>query len=424
MNLVPVSRIYARPVRSPTIRANEKASRPGINGVHRTLPVEKWPTPLLEHILASSLAFPGRNIKDLIAILDDVEALNPFQAKEQTERVCNEHNVKSNHLLFLATQLKKYNEVKYRHITNLLETCALKFKGESSAFFIVQSAISTGRLQEPQLAGALKSVKEYADQGLPKAVILQGRIFEHQLKPKQALKFYQEWAEVYAEACLSPPFSESMDKLELAHICKAIARLRIRFGDRAGAEQAIRDAALVYDDPEAYYHLAVDYTASTSQDFESYLTKAAASGLSDAAYELALFYLNKPSLTKKGNLDNRATATEWFSVAAESGITPAQIYLALLLRLAGHPDQGLDCLQSASTSKSKAEWAGVIDYLKQIWRLPDTPADLTQMDLKSLRASRRDTGIRTTSSGIMNHGIKLPNESYQRGPITAVEPRT
>ncbi|KAL8999737.1 MAG: hypothetical protein Q9188_005819 [Gyalolechia gomerana] len=439
--------MYARPVRSPTVRANERAGR---QRLIRPLPSEKWPTQLLEQIVKRIPSFAGRNVKDLVAILDDVQALSPSTAKEQAKRIYHEHKVKAYNLYLLGAHLRRYNDLNYRDISDALEACALANDGKFLAFRIVQDAMSTGRLREPQLTSPLKIVKDYADQGYPKAVFIWGQLTETQGKHSEALEFYQKWTEIYAEARQSPPFSQTMDMVQLANVSKAFARLQARSGDRAGAEAAIREAAQVYDDPTSGYYLAVEFTAPSSPEFETYLLKAAALGNPNAAHELGVLYFSQsrqgipiinptltqtsthnkkptsesktsipptsPPLPREQIRNKQATAMEWFTIAATSGITTSQIYLALLLRSEGRADEGLEWLQAASNSKDKEEWTEAIDYLKRIWRLHDTP-DLMQIDIEALRKRPRNPKNKSGARLASLIDASVTSEPYERSGL-------
>lgn len=392
-------------------------------------------------------SFAGRHVKDLVAVLDNIHALNPSTAKAQVKQTCNVRSVKAYDLYLLGVHLRRYDDLNYRDISDKLEACALANDGQSLAFRIVRDAIFTGRLQEPQMIYPLKIVKDYADQGFPKAVSIWGQLMESQAKYSEALQFYQKWTEIYAEARQSPPFSQNMDTAELANINKAFAELLVRSGYRARAEVAIREAVQIYDDPTACYFLAIEFIKPSSPEFETYLLKAAASGNPKAACELGVLYLKRsrggsqrivPSLTQtspnhqkrisesKNSVSppspqlslemkrkNEAAAKEWLTVAATSGIATSQIYLGILLHSEGHADEGLEWLQAASRSKDNAEWAETINYLKRVWRLPDSP-DLMQVDIDALRKS---PGKSSSKSGAgLASLIETPSSfgSYQR----------
>ncbi|KAL8931513.1 MAG: hypothetical protein Q9211_006907 [Gyalolechia sp. 1 TL-2023] len=388
-------------------------------------------------------SFAGRQTNDLVALLDAVQALNASTAKEHAKQ----HNVGAYNLYLLGAHLRRYDDLNYRDISNTLEACALANDGEFLALRIVQDASSTGRLREPQMTSPLKIVKGYADQGFPKAVFLWGQLMETHGKHLETLHFYHKWTEIYAQARQSPPFSKTMDATELANISKALARLRARSGDHAGAEEAVREAAQVYHDPTAYFYLAIDFTAPSSPEFETYLLKAAASGNPDAAHELGVLYFNQsrqgiplvtlthtqtsthekkptseadtslrptsPPLPPGQASEKRATAKEWFAIAASSSITASQIYLALLLRSEGRADEGLGWLQAASNSRDSGEWTEAINSLKRIWSHHDT-RDLTQIDIETLRKSRRHPQSKSGAKQASLIDASLTSESYHR----------
>lgn len=350
--------------------------------------------------------------------------------------------------------MRRLNHVKYNTVGTTLQLLCLESeqKGHDLCFKVIQVTLTQGTLKNPKIFSLLKLLKDLAHQGYPRAVFLQGQIFEQEGKLQEALQFYQEWTDIFAEARQSPPFSDSMDTRDLANISKALARLQARFGDLTGAEEAIRDAALAYDDPAAYYYLAVDFTAPGSKDFETYLLRAASAGQAKAAHELGSLYVNRsrqgipPTSTNPVSSDKnapatprhpttpptqtlprdeilslRATAAEWFAVAAAAGLTASQIGLALLSRAAGRADEGFASLQSASQSKHAGEWTEGIDYLKKIWRHPDAP-DLMQVDIESLRKSSSKNGKKNKKSGGLSLSddvsSSLTESERSMGPLT------
>lgn len=78
-------RLNKRPVRSPTVRRNERSREQGDS---RPSSSEKWPMPFLEQIVGGVPCFAGRSVRDLVAILDDVQNIDPSKAKEHAKRIC------------------------------------------------------------------------------------------------------------------------------------------------------------------------------------------------------------------------------------------------------------------------------------------------------------------------------------------------
>ncbi|KAL8848792.1 MAG: hypothetical protein Q9198_011175 [Flavoplaca austrocitrina] len=307
----------------------------------------------------------------------------------------------------------------------------------------------TGRQKGPGVAAARKVVRESALWQAPYAVYLEGKVLEYEGKLLEALKIYQTWSDSMTAYRKGPHFSrESVHTPEHGDICKALARLRARLGDRVGAEEAIRDAALVYDDPAAFYLLAVEFATPGSKEAESFLLKAASSDQPKASHELGLLYFNesrqgvplttpktrrtvkgdksteKPTdpsvaapieqqLLKTSMPDKRAEAMEWFHVAAESGITASQVYLAILLRDVGRSEEGLEWLQKAAKSHDADEWNEGVEYFKQMWRHSDQ--DPVFMDIESLRKSSKNRKIKGTSTVASLKDATFVTDPWQNG---------
>ncbi|KAL8663359.1 MAG: hypothetical protein Q9168_008109, partial [Polycauliona sp. 1 TL-2023] len=332
----------------------------------------------------------------------------------------------------LGRELLSHDDIKYRDIATTLLICGLDSGDFHAMFFaahwLLNDAILTGRYNGPGVAAARRFIQEQLTGGFPSYVYLEGKLLEHEGKPLQALQLYQAWSDKETQtrkgASEGTISSRNLTTApEHGDICKALARLRARLGDRTGAEEAIRDAALVYDDPVAYYHLAIEYVVPGSAEFERYLLKAASSDEPKASHELGMFYFNQsrqglplhepknnetdrskdPSrdtvsslsnayieqgLSREAMLDKRAEAMEWFNIAAESGVTASQVYLALLLREAGRAEEGLTWLQAATKSSDADDWTVAVEYFKRMWRL--SAPNPMQLNIESLRQSSKD----------------------------------
>ncbi|KAL9001452.1 MAG: hypothetical protein Q9169_000027 [Polycauliona sp. 2 TL-2023] len=429
----------ARPRRSPTVRDKEWARQQGLpapppsaapvgSGASETS--VKWPMGPLEHYINRSNTFVPVTLKHVTAILDDVDALGLKMAKMQAKTICSEYGIEAIVLPSLGAVLLSHNDLKYRDIATTLFICGLD-SGDPraisfAAHYLLNDAILTGRHDGPGVAAARKVVQEEVMTHLPTSIFLEGKLLEHEGKPLQALQLYQTCSDKeiqYRKDAKegSVPSWRIGWTPEYGDICKALARIRAKLGDRTGAKEAIRDAALVYDDPAAYYYFATEFVEPGSQEFERFLLKAASSDQPKASHELGMFYLNqsrpgihlreprdsepalgkdpssntrisnkgpiKLDLSRKAILDKRAEALEWFNIAAESGITASQVYLALLLREAGRAEEGLIWLQAANKSDDADDWMEAVEYFKSTWRL--SAPDPMQLDIESLRKSSK-----------------------------------
>lgn len=268
--------------------------------------------------------------------------------------------------------------------------------GDSAATFdIVRQGIKTRRLTSPDLDGPRRQLRSLVDEENPVAMYLQGQIYETEGDTPHALKIYEAGTSKHGEMAMGDNYALSHS---LGDMWKAMSRLKRKTGDYVGAETAMRTCALQYDNPSAYYHLAKTYTSLASDDYESYLLKAAVSGELRAAHELGVLYLRQvreifltslgpatspgfenpeslgaPRLPQNHDLssfppniasEKRRQAMEWLSIGAESDNPASQVHLAVLLREVGKSDEGLRWLEKASSSDN---WAKAIFWLRELW---------------------------------------------------------
>lgn len=299
--------------------------------------------------------------------------------------------------------------------------------GDSAAtFLLIKEAMKFKRLRSPDLAGPQRHLGTLADEGNPSAMYLAGQISEYEGKFAHAIKRYEKAMESVGGA---PEGIKAPNNI-LGDIWKAMSRAKAFAGDHNGAEAAIRTCALQLDDPVAYYELAKTFTPPSSQDYEVYMLKAAASGEPKAAHELGVLYhkqsqggtLTSRNSISSGQIKNTATpkgknvvngqgsallspkmvlekstqAREWLTIGAESDIPISQLYLAVLLRAAGKPNEGLEWL---ARTPGSTNWNPAISWLRSMWERKD-PIDIDTVSVGKYSLERIQVTARGESISI------------------------
>lgn len=362
----------------------------------------KWPLAIIMAAEKSgALSIPSQKA---VTVLEGFQALGSKPVQE----FCRDHRIEPITLSLLAKILLRTRMRDHNLTAQKLLFAASKLGDSAATFLLVKEAIRFGSLKSPNLIGPRRHLQTLADEGNLTAVYLAGQIYESEGNSSQALKIYE-----MATSSLGDVLNgEKAPDNSLGDIWKAMSKIKASAGDYLGAETAIRECALQYDDPWAYYELAKVYTSPSSQDYEDYMLKAAASGQPLAAHELGLLYykqiqgrylthqdnllnahaesLEKPRdqkydiqgatiMTPKIKLEKGTQARDWFSVGAESNLSISQLYLAVLLRAAGKTSEGLAWLERASSS---GQLTAAVLCLRSIWDSKD-PIDIdTAWDAK------------------------------------------
>jgi tetratricopeptide (TPR) repeat protein len=194
--------------------------------------------------------------------------------------------------------LKSYNPVDKRQGWRLLEA-ASKAGSISAVTFSVKQALKQKQLHLPIVAPALRQLDSIVSQGKDvSALVLGGKIYESQGKLAEALRIYKK-ATTLKDATITSKSvasewedAEDMD-LDICTAWLGIANIHLKvdpkFHHYDAAIEALRIAALDYDDPSAYAKLAAFQPKCTAPWLE-YRLKAAASGHGESAFELGLLY--------------------------------------------------------------------------------------------------------------------------------------
>ena len=271
---------------------------------------------------------------------------------------------------------------------------------------LVTGAIRNSTLNHPDLIGPRTHLELLVKKDKnPDAMMLLGKIRETQGKTDEALVLFERAANADSDTYTGAEAVES----SIGEAWAKVSQLRLKKRDWEGAKAAVAKGALKYDEPMAYYYLAINYTDRDSADYPRYLMKAAASGVVEAAEYLGMYYDaewkkygyissreegSTEGKFKAGSLSpgkyslvseekcatNRLLASEWFAVAAEAGLPESRISLALILRTEKFVQKGMDWL---NLEEFPADFADGVAALKESWWDPEI--DLTLVSVHQLR---------------------------------------
>ena len=328
-----------------------------------------------------------------------------------------EHGIQPVDLTKLAKVLMITKDSAYAKIIRELLSAASELQDSSGTLAIFKLALvhhNSVPLACRQHLKQMVHAKNYA------GLYMQGQIYEAEKQDSLALKMYMETLSSAAEGY---PGAEAFD-ITLGEVWLKIYRLKSKKKDYDGAHMAIKRAALEYDEPYAYYVLARDYIPQTSNEYENYMLKAAASGEISAADALGNRYLEQSqgiqSYSSKESLDNlvkklaagearepkdpstasqrpRSASTksryglklakEWFNIGAEANVASSQVHLAIILRYEGKSGEGFDWLGKA---RAKKGWPNTITWLEKQWKSDNI--DFLQINIENLRQLLDGTG--------------------------------
>lgn len=291
-----------------------------------------------------------------------------------------------------------------------------------AALQVISRALRKGESMNKEFGRARKTLSELVGRGNPAALYYQGRIFELQKKPRQALKMYEQSVEGFRNAW------PEVGGLEHGggKIWTQISQARHHLGDRKGAREALYRAASDYDDPVACFYLARNFLTVYANDFEYYMLKSAASGNIKAAHEIGRYYVNQleGNVLRSSNIyGNRKPerrvvlsrfakssllkwAQVWLELAASANNIPSQLLLALLVRVRSPSwsSTGLskEWLGRARRADVAGEWSNKISWLDRNW---DNKQALEKLgfDVKNLHQD----WMLSESSALFSHVVIL-----------------
>lgn len=185
---------------------------------------------------------------------------------------------------------------------------------------------------KPDHAILLRQLDLLIEKGNLDAMVIRARISGSQGKQREAMSWYGK--------AINTPQGLEFDSA--AYALTQIGDVFLAGGKKEQAREVYEESALKLDDPYGYFRLAgfLKYDSTESERFtkSTYLTKAAMSGIAEAAHGVGLMELmtfenwheNEKSVTMGRDTEDYGLAREWFEVAAAGGHAPAMINMMLI----------------------------------------------------------------------------------------------
>lgn len=181
------------------------------------------------------------------------------------------------------------------------------------------------------------------------AMVLLGKIYESQNEDDKALQLYRQAASTspVAEGELNSQLPLPSEGVASALVHQGL--LLQRLGNSSGTEAAFRKAALEHDDPTGYYHLALLQRLSSSTQ-ETYLLKAASSGITAATTGLGQIHLERARTEHAEKATHVKLAKEWLYLGATAGDGQSMLLLAKVFIEEGKMESAQKWLEMAEKS--------------------------------------------------------------------------
>ncbi|ORY15195.1 hypothetical protein BCR34DRAFT_662256 [Clohesyomyces aquaticus] len=233
-------------------------------------------------------------------------------------------------------------------------------------------------------------------EGDPEAMTVQGFFYEQEGKMQLARDLYEK-ALPLADRKYDPKAPPRAPAVDVIGPWNALGYLLLADSSpesQKGAREAFEVGALEADDPLSYYHLASFYPTS-STEWWKYMSKAAASGHTDAIWQLGNYYLDNVNtiipntemgrslkwlLTSKPG-SAKKYAMEWFEVGAGFGHKPSMMKVAEQAEADGDFQRAGDLLYEISQNPpfgEVEEWPRLV--MEARVRLPRIAAKIPQID--------------------------------------------
>jgi TPR repeat protein len=252
-------------------------------------------------------------------------------------------------------------------------------------------------LSSDEIKFAEGMMERLAEEGDATAMTLLGKFKERAGLEFEAISWYERAVEK-CDTTFNPRYPHpSALPIESPWMALLMATERTPV-EREKIKKALEKGALKAGDPLAYYHLATSEAEDGNDGrWLTYTTKAAASGIVEAAYDLGRYYkelstgpadsipddqvkkMLKFALTwKSGSV--QALAREWFTVAATAGHKPAMLELVGITTLEDDVEGAKAWLQRITESppvNDNEKWPKLVERAKRMLAEPSLLAAST-----------------------------------------------
>ncbi|TVY39290.1 hypothetical protein LSUB1_G004730 [Lachnellula subtilissima] len=285
-----------------------------------------------------------------------VERAGPSTGQGWEQDLCKVHGVTPPHMVTLSSVLRRCPSRAQQSLGLTLVLAASQMGEKTATFELVQSSINKKQVLEK--SAHIQHLRLLAQKGDDaEAMALLGKVVFAQGKEDEALGWLRK--------ATRPPvgnleFPGSGDAL----VCEG--RIHLKKGDKKGAEEVFKKAALQLDEPTAYFYLS-QLQEPRSWKQEVYLLKAASSGILEAMHSLSALELEKIEKQEKKptSLADYGMAREWSQVAAADGFGLSMMNMVLMCKAVGQDEVALEWLDKAEQNpdvskqakKLRREWA-------------------------------------------------------------------
>ncbi|KAI9826405.1 MAG: hypothetical protein M1832_000322 [Thelocarpon impressellum] len=231
----------------------------------------------------------------------------------QVRRLCEEHNIDAAALTSLALISNRAASAPPRQLAKALLLGASALGDPGATITLVSQALRTAQISAASLGPALHHLAALSSTHQnPQAQLLQAQLHERRGATADALALY---------AAVAQNAAADGDTRADGHL--ALGLLRQKTGDAPGAAEAFRAGALGADDARCYHLLARTLPADAPERL-LYASKAAASGVAAAAYDVALLYREGRGQMHQGmgEVERGRLADEFLALAAAGGYSP------------------------------------------------------------------------------------------------------